>query len=121
MNQAKQMHRDLLNAILPILPRTIYQLIRRLLTLAWAVTGLCRKGSLRLAAWAEEVTSSADYAASRVRRFARLKHNPAIDPAKWYPRLVRAALSDWTPGTRAYVALDTTVLAAFVLIRAWLI
>jgi hypothetical protein len=121
MNEAKQMHRELMNAILPVLPRTIYRDIRRVVTLAWAVTGLCRKGTVRLSAWAEEVTSSAHYAASRVRRFARWLHNPAIDPAKWYPPLVRAALRDWTPGSRAYVALDTTVLAPFVLIRASLI
>ena len=121
MNEAKQMHRDLMNAILPVLPRTIYGDIRRVVTLAWAVTGLCRKGTVRLSAWAEEVTSSARYAASRVRRFARWLHNPAIDPVKWYPPLLRASLIDWTPGSRAYVALDTTVLAPFVLIRASLI
>lgn len=85
MNEAKQLHRDLMNAIVPILPRTVYHDIRRVVTLAWAVTGLCRKGTVRLSAWAEEVTSAAHYAASRVRRFARWLHNPAIDPTKWYP------------------------------------
>ena len=121
MNEAKQLHRDLMNAIVPILPRAVYHDIRRVVTLAWAVTGLCRKGTVRLSAWAEEVTSSAHYAASRVRRFARFLHNGAINPAQWYPPLLRAALIDWTPGTRAYVALDTTVLAPFVLIRASLV
>lgn len=121
MNEAKQLHRDLMNAIVPILPRAVYHDIRRVVTLAWAVTGLCRKGSVRLSAWAEEVTSAAHYAASRVRRFARWLHNPAINPAHWYPPLLRAALIDWTPLTRVYVALDTTVLAPFVLIRASLI
>jgi len=121
MSEAKQMHRDLMNAIVPVLPRSIYHDIRRVVTLAWAVTGLCRKGTVRLSAWAEEVTSSAHYAASKVRRFARFLHNPAINPAHWYPPLLRAALRDWTAGTRAYVALDTTVLAPFVLIRASLI
>ncbi len=121
MNEAKQIHRDLMNAILPVLPRAIYGDIRRVVTLAWAVTGLCRKGTVRLSAWAAELTRSAHYAASRVRRFARWLHNPAIDPARWSPPLVRAALIDWTPGSRAYVALDTTVLAPFVLIRAALI
>jgi hypothetical protein len=121
MNEAKQLHRDLMNALLPLLPRTIYHDIRRVVTLAWAVTGLCRKGTVRLSAWAEEVTSAAQYAASKVRRFARWLHNPAIDPAVWYPPVLRAALLDWTPGSRAYVALDTTVLAPFVLIRASLI
>lgn len=121
MDEAQQMHRDLMKALLPILPRTVYHDIRRVVTLSWAVTGLCRKGRVHLSAWAEEVTSSARYAASRVRRFARWLHNPAIDPAQWYPPILRAALSDWTPGMRAYVALDTTVVAPFVLIRASLI
>src|SRR5215470_11738133 len=121
MNEAKQMHRDLMNAIVPVLPRVIYHDIRRVVTLAWAVTGLCRKGTVRLSAWAEEVTSSAHYAASRVRRFGRFLHNNAIKPALWYPPLLRSALSDWTDATRLYVALDTTVLAPFVLIRASLI
>src|SRR6266542_4508323 len=121
MNEAKQLHRDLMNALLPILPRTIYHDIRRVVTLAWAVTGLCRKGTVRLSAWAEEVTSSAHFAASKLRRFARSLHNPDPDPAQWYPPALRAALIDWTPPSRAYVALDTTVLAPFVLIRASLI
>jgi hypothetical protein len=121
MNEAKQLHRDLMNAIVPILPRAVYHDIRRVVTLAWAVTGLCRKGTVRLSAWAEVVSSSAHYAASRVRRFARFLHNSAIKPAQWYPPLLQAALIDWTPGSRVYVALDTTVLAPFVLIRASLI
>jgi hypothetical protein len=121
MNEAKQMHRDLMNALLPLLPRTIYHDIRRVVTLAWAITGLCRKGTVRLSAWAEEVTSSAHYAASKVRRFARWLHNEAITPAQWYPPVLRSALSDWTEDSRVYVALDTTVLAPFVLIRASLI
>lgn len=121
MNEAKQLHRDLMNAIVPILPRAVYHDIRRVVTLAWAVTGLCRKGTVRLSAWAEVVTSSAHYAASRVRRFARFLHNDAIKPALWYPPLLRSALIDWTVATRVYVALDTTVLAPFVLIRASLI
>lgn len=121
MDEAKQMHRDLMNALLPILARMVYRDIRRVVTLSWAVTGLCRKATVRLSAWAEEVTSTARYAASRVRRFARWLHNPAIDPAQWYPPLLQAALIDWIPGTRAYVTLDTTVLAPFVLIRASLV
>jgi DDE family transposase len=121
MNEAKQLHRDLMNAIVPILPRSVYHDIRRVVTLAWAVTGLCRKGTVRLSAWAEEVSSAAHFAASRVRRFARFLHNDAINPALWYPPLLRSALIDWPQGSRAYVALDTTVLPPFVLIRASLI
>jgi hypothetical protein len=121
MNEAKQLHRDLMNAIVPILPRPVYRDIRRVVTLAWAVTGLCRKGTVRLSAWAQQVTSAAHYAASRVRRFARWLHNPAIAPTQWYPPILRAARIDGTPGTRVSVALDTTVLLRFVLIRASLI
>jgi hypothetical protein len=40
MNEAKQMHDDLLNAFLPIIPRTVYRDIRRLNTLVWAIVGL---------------------------------------------------------------------------------
>ena len=37
MNEAKQMHDDLLNALLLVIPRTTYQDIRRLSMLAWAI------------------------------------------------------------------------------------
>ncbi len=82
MDEAKQIHRDLMNALLTISPCTVYHDIRRVVTLSGAVTGLCRKGTVRLFAWAEAVTRAARYAASRVRRCARWLHNPAIDPAQ---------------------------------------
>ncbi len=50
MNEAKQMHDDLLNELLLIIPRTAYQDIRRLSTLAWALTGLCLTHAVRLSA-----------------------------------------------------------------------
>lgn len=121
MDDTKQMQRALVTTLLTTLPRTVYHDIRRVITLAWAVTGLCVTRTVQLVAWAEVVTSAAHYAASRVRRFARWLHNPAIDPTTWYPPLLQVALADWQPGTRMYVALDTTVLAPFVLIRASLI
>jgi hypothetical protein len=37
MNEAKQMHDDLLNALLLVIPRTTYQDSRRLSMLAWAI------------------------------------------------------------------------------------
>ncbi len=37
MNEAKPMHLDLLNALLVILPRTVYRDIRRVVNLAWAL------------------------------------------------------------------------------------
>ena len=74
------MHDDLLNTLLPIVPRTVYQDIRRLNNLAWAVTGLCLTHTVRLSAWAEVLESRANLAASRVRRFSRWLHHPAISP-----------------------------------------
>ncbi len=47
MNEAHQMHHDLLPALLPIIPRTTYQDIRRLNTLVWAVVGLCLTHTVR--------------------------------------------------------------------------
>src|SRR5437588_1219505 len=121
MNEAQQMHDDLLNALLSIIPRTVYQDIRRLNTLVWAIVGLCLAHTVRLGAWAEVLEGRAQYAASRVRRFARWLHHPAISPAQWYQPVLQAALVDWPLGHRLYVALDTTALSSFVLIRASLV
>jgi len=121
MTDTKALHRDLMKALLTALPRTVYRDIRRVVTLAWAVVGLCLTRTVRLTAWAEVVDGHAQYAARRVRRFARWLHHPAIDPMVWYPPVLKTTLRDWTPNTRVYVALDTTVLAPFVLIRASLV
>src|SRR5712692_496407 len=121
MNQAHQMYDDLLEALSPILPRTVYQDVRRVRTLAWAITGLCLTQTVRLGAWAQMTQSRAQYAASRVRRFARWLHHPAISPPQWYLPVLQAALVDWPSQSRLYVALDTTALTPFVLIRASLI
>ena len=100
MTDAKALHRDLMNALLPHIPRTVYQDIRRVVTLAWAIVGLWLTRTVRLTAWAEVVEGRATYAASRVRRFARWLHHRTIDPAVWYAPVITAALRDWTPGTR---------------------
>ncbi len=121
MTDAKALHRDLMKALLTYIPRSVYHDIRRVVTLAWAVVGLCLTRTVRLSAWAEVVDGRATYAASRVRRFGRWLHHPAIDPTTWYPPILKAALRDWTPERRWYVALDTTVLGPFVLIRASLV
>jgi hypothetical protein len=121
MTDAKALHRDLMKALLTALPPTVYRDIRRVVTLAWAVVGLCLTRTVRLSAWAEVVDGHAQYAASRVRRFARWLHHAAIDPMTWYPPVLKATLRDWTPNSRVFVALDTTVLAPFVLIRASLV
>ena len=121
MSEAKQLHDDLLNALLPLIPRRAYQDMHRLNTLVWAVTGLCLTHTVRLGAWAEILESRAQYAASRVRRFSRWLHHPAIHPHEWYLPVVQAALVDWPVDQRLYVALDTTALTPFVLIRASLV
>ncbi len=121
MNENQQVHDDLLNGLLPIIPRTTYQDIRRLSTLAWAIVGLCLTHTVRLSAWAQVLEGRAQYAASRVRRFSRLLHHPAISPPQWYRPVLQAALGDWTLDHRLYVALDTTALTPFVLIRASLV
>ena len=121
MTDAKALHRDLMKAKLPHLSRSIYGDIRRVVTLAWAIVGLCLTRTVRLTAWAEIVDGRAVYAARRVRRFARWLHQRAIDPTVWSPPLLKAARHDWTPELHCYVALDTTVLGPLVLIRAALV
>jgi len=121
MSEAKELHDDLMRALLSVAPRTTYQNIHRLSTLAWAVIGLCLTRTVRLGAWAEVLESRAQSAASRVRSFSRWLHQPAIHPHQWYAPVLQVVLGDWPHNTRVYVALDTTVLTPFVLIRASLI
>ena len=121
MNEAKEMYRDLMNALLPILPRKVYHDIRRVVNLVWAIVGVCFTHTVRLEAWGEVLESRAHYAASRMRRFARFLHNSAIDSHEWYKPLVQAVLKDWPAGARLYIALDTTALTPFVLIRVSLV
>src|SRR5437899_1179770 len=121
MSEAKQMYRDLMNMLLPLLPRSVYGDIRRVANLVWALVGLCLTQTIRLEAWGEILESRAKYTASRVRRFARFLHNRAIDPKEWYMPLIQAVLKDWPADTHMYIALDTTALTPFVLIRVSLI
>jgi hypothetical protein len=121
MNEAHQIYDDFLEALSPILPRTVYQDVRRVRTLAWAIIGLCLTHTVRLGAWAEVLESRAQYAASRVRRFSRWLHQPTIHPQEWHKPVLQAALVDWPVDSRLYVALDTTALTPFVLIRASLV
>jgi hypothetical protein len=53
--------------------------------------------------------------------FLGFLHNRAIHPNAWYLPVVQAALGDWPIDQRLYVALDTTALTPFVLIRASLV
>jgi hypothetical protein len=121
MNEIEPWHDELVNALLPIIPRTTYQDLRRLNTLAWAITGLCLTNTVRLGAWAQVLPSGAQSATSRERRFSRWLHHPAIHPPQWYLPVVQAALLDWPAQTRLYVALDTTALTPLVLMRASLV
>ncbi len=121
MTEANPMHHDLLHALLPLIPRTTYQDARRLNTFVWAIVGLCLTHTVRLSAWAEVTQSRAQYAASRERRFSRWLHHPGIVPSEWYRPVIQAALTDWPANQRLYVALDTTALTPFVLIRASLV
>lgn len=121
MNEANPMHHDLLHALLPIIPRTTYQDIRRLNTLVWAIVGLCLTHTVRLSAWAEVLESRAQDAASRERRFSRWLHHRSIVPSDWYRPVIQAGLTDWPADQPLYVALDTTALTPFVLIRASLV
>ena len=121
MTEASQVHEELVQALQPLIPKTTYQDLRRLNTLAWAITGLCLKQTVRLAAWAEVTQSRATLATSRVRRFARWLHQPTISPSHWYQPVMQAALAGWPLTTRLYLALDTTALPPFVLIRVSLI
>ncbi len=80
MNEAHQMYDDLLEALEPILPRTVYQDVRRVRRLSWAITGLCLTHTVRLGAWAQVTQGRAQYAASRVRRFSRLPASSCHSP-----------------------------------------
>ena len=71
MTEATHLHNELVHALQLLIPRTTYQDSRRLNTLAWAITGLCLKQTVRLSAWAEVTQSRGELAASRVRRFSK--------------------------------------------------
>ncbi|TMC17241.1 MAG: hypothetical protein E6J34_18980 [Chloroflexi bacterium] len=121
MTEAEAMYAELLHTLQHLIPRTTYQDSRRLNTLVWAITGLCLTQTVRLSAWTEVAQSRTQNAARRVRRFSRWLHHPSIIPADWYRPVIQAALSDWPVDQRLSVALDTTALTPFVLIRACLV
>jgi hypothetical protein len=121
MTEATHLHDELMRSLLRLMPKTIYHDPRRLNTLAWAITGLCLKQTVHLSAWAEVTQSRAQTVASRIQRFSRWLHHPAISPPDWYRPLVQEALSDWPADQRLSIALDTTALPPFVLIRSCLV
>lgn len=121
--ESQQMFRTLMRAFLLHLSRSAWGDIRRLVTLAWAVVGLCLSKKVTFAGWGEYTDSQATQAASRTRRFARWFDNAQIKAQALYAPLVRAALGDWAPTERLYLALDASVIkgSPFVLIRISLI
>jgi hypothetical protein len=122
-SESQQMFRALMRAFLAHLPRSAWRDIRRLVILAWAVVGLCLTKKVTFAGWGEYLDSPATQAASRTRRFARWFGNAQIQVQAFYAPLVRAALSDWAPTERLYLALDASIIkgSPFVLVRLSLI
>lgn len=118
-----QMFCTLMQTFLLHLPRSAWGDIRRLVTLAWAVVGLCWSKQASLSSWGEVVEGQAHQASSHTRRFQRWVDNAQIRVQALYAPLVQAALTAWTPSGRVYVALDVSVLhgSPFVLIRVSLI
>ncbi len=123
MTDSHQMFCTLMQAFVLYLPRSAWGDIRRLVTLAWAVVGLCWSKRASLSSWGEAVESQAHHAASHTRRFQRWVDNAQIRVQALYAPLVQAALTAWSPSGRVYVALDVSVLhgSPFVLIRVSLI
>ena len=119
----RQMFNTLMRAFLQHLPRAVWGDIRRLVVLAWAVVALCLTKKVSLPAWGEVVESRARYAASHTRRFARWLDNAHVETQAFYAPLLRAALADWQPTERLFLALDVSVIkgSPFVLVRVSLI
>jgi hypothetical protein len=96
MNEAKQMHDDLLNGLLAIIPRTTYHDIRRLNTLVWA-----RRSPLSDPDRALECVGRACLRAVQSQQPAvcaaspGFLHHPAIHPQDWYAPILQVALRDW--------------------------
>lgn len=122
-SDARRMCSTLMCTFRQHLPRSVWGDIRRLVVLAWAVVALCLSKKVSLPGWSEVVESRAQHAASHVRRFARWLDNPHVQVQAFYAPLLRAALADWHPTGRVYLALDVSVLKGtpFVLVRVSLI
>jgi hypothetical protein len=82
---------------------------RHAYVLVWMVIGLINEGRLNLTHWLVPVETSAQFAQSTQRRFARWLHNPRIPPTLLYRPLIAAALADWQEPV-LYLSLDTTLL-----------
>lgn len=122
MTDSRQLFVTLMQGFCKHVPRAKFGDIRRLVTLAWAVVGLCISKTVNFSQWGESVMSKAKKAASHKRRFQRWFHNEHIIPCSFYAPLVKAALHGWELTESVYVALDTSVLPrGYVLIRVALV
>ena len=123
MSDSGALFQTLMRFFVTCIPRSAWGDIRRLVTLAWAVVGLCLSKMVNLSSWGESVESKATHAASRARRFQRWIDNTKIDVSAIYTALLKAALKEWEIGMRVFVALDTSVIKGtpFVLVQVSLI
>lgn len=117
-----QMFVTLMQAFCRHIPRKVFGDIRRLVTLAWMVVGLCLTQAVSFNRWGEVVISEAQYMSSHQRRFQRWLRNDKAGASEYYPPLFKAALNDWEDTDTLYLALDTSVLPnGYVLIRSSLV
>ena len=100
MTDSRQMFLTLMRAFVKQIPRAAWGDIRRLVTLAWAVVGLCLSKKVSLPGWGEAVESRAQQAASRTRRFARWMDNAKVQVQPIYAPLLLAALCGWQTAGR---------------------
>jgi hypothetical protein len=123
MNDSGVLFQTLMRFFVVTIPRSAWGDMRRLVTLAWAVVGLCLSKTVNLSNWGESLESKATHAASHARRFQRWLNDAKIDTPTIYKSLVKAALKGWEIGARLFVALDTSVIKGtpFVLVRVSLI
>lgn len=122
MSDSVQMFQTLMQAFCRCIARANFGDIRRLVTLAWAVVGLCLTKSANFSHWGEGVISQAQSAQSHQRRFKRWLFNERVQVERFYQPLLAEALRDWSPNQRLYVALDTSDLGnGYILIRTGLI
>jgi len=122
MTDSLQLYTTLLTAFCSHIPAPIVGDVRRLMTLAWAVVGLCLTKTVNFNQWGEVVIGRAHYASSHQRRFQRLFHNKHIRPTKFFYPLLRAAMHIWPPEQTLYLAIDACDLKnGYILVRLALI
>lgn len=117
--QYQQMFFDVIKILLPRIPKEVFGDRRRVEVLSWSIVGLIFTKSVNLNLWITVVTSRAQFARSRERRFSRWLHNPHIDPHAFYTPLLQDAIADWPKDEPYLLSLDTSDLGnGYILIRA---